>query len=85
MVGMNGEVILIDPAVYYGNREADLAMTMLFGGFPGEFYEKYNKEYPFAPNYEKRIDLYKLYHILNHMNLFGVSYRSQAIHLMENL
>ena len=85
MVGENGEAVVIDPAVYYGNREADLAMTMLFGGFPGEFYEEYHKEYPFAPNYEKRIDLYKLYHILNHMNLFGVSYRNQALHMMENL
>ncbi|BBM81810.1 fructosamine kinase family protein [Candidatus Uabimicrobium amorphum] len=85
MVGKNGEAVLIDPAVYYGNREADLAMTMLFGGFSREFYEQYNKSYPLAPNYEKRIDLYKLYHVLNHMNLFGTSYRSQAINIMENL
>ncbi|WP_372370364.1 fructosamine kinase family protein [Candidatus Uabimicrobium sp. HlEnr_7] len=85
MIGNKGQAVIIDPAVYYGNREADLAMTMLFGGFPMLFYEEYNKAFPLANGYEKRIDLYKLYHILNHMNLFGISYRSQAITMMNNL
>ena len=85
MVGKNGEAVIIDPATYYGNREADLAMTMLFGGFPRSFYSAYNQAFPVAPGYKQRIDLYKLYHILNHMNLFGISYRNQAITLMNNI
>lgn len=70
----NNHPILIDPAVYYGHREADLAMTKVFGGFPSEFYESYNNEYPLKPDWEYREGVYKLYHILNHLNIFGRSY-----------
>lgn len=70
--------VLIDPAVYYGHREAELAMTRLFGGFSEDFYTSYQKEYPLAPGWEQREDLYKLYHILNHLNIFGSGYLAAA-------
>lgn len=74
LVGPEGYAVLIDPAVYYGDREADLAMTELFGRFPERFYAAYQEEYPLQKGYEKRRDLYNLYHLLNHLNLFGASY-----------
>ena len=69
-----GEPCLIDPAVYYGNREADLAMTKLFGGFEPEFYRAYEQAFPLEPGYQGRVDLYNLYPLLVHVNLFGGSY-----------
>ena len=83
MVDENGEVVLIDPAVYYGHREADLGMTKLFGGFSSEFYKSYNKAYPLEDGYDYRENIYKLYHVLNHLNLFGGGYYSQAISLIK--
>jgi fructosamine-3-kinase len=74
MVDEQGEPVLIDPAVYYGHREADLAMTELFGGFRPEFYRAYDEAYPLQPGYKGRVDLYNLYHLLNHLNLFGGGY-----------
>jgi len=74
--------VLIDPAVYYGHREADLAMTKVFGGFPSEFYESYNNEYSLKPDWEYREGIYKLYHILNHLNIFGRSYLRDAESLL---
>ncbi|HUX20674.1 MAG TPA: fructosamine kinase family protein, partial [Spirochaetia bacterium] len=74
MVGPDGSAVLIDPAVYYGDREADLAMTELFGGFSARFYTAYREEYPIDYGYEERKELYNLYHLLNHFNLFGASY-----------
>ncbi len=82
LVARSGEPVLIDPAIYYGNREAELAMTMLFGGFDPLFYEAYQSAYPLPDGYKERIPLYKLYHILNHLNLFGKSYWSEVNHLM---
>ncbi|HZQ72986.1 MAG TPA: fructosamine kinase family protein [Burkholderiales bacterium] len=73
-----GRPVLFDPAVYYGDRECDLAMTELFGGFPRAFYEAYGEAYPLASGYEKRKTLYNLYHLLNHLNLFGSSYLPQV-------
>jgi protein-ribulosamine 3-kinase len=70
--------VLFDPAVYYGDREADLAMTELFGGFPREFYESYNSVWPLEGGYERRKHLYNLYHLLNHLNLFGRGYLGQV-------
>ena len=70
--------VVFDPAVYYGDREADLAMTALFGGFPREFYQAYNEVFPLAQGYEKRKHLYNLYHLLNHLNLFGSGYLGQV-------
>jgi protein-ribulosamine 3-kinase len=70
--------VLFDPAVYYGDREADVAMTELFGGFPREFYDAYDELLPLAAGYEKRKHLYNLYHLLNHLNLFGGGYLGQV-------
>lgn len=73
-----GAPVLIDPAVYYGHREADLAMTKVFGGFSPLFYKAYQEEFPLKEGWEQREGLYKLYHILNHLNLFGSSYLHEA-------
>lgn len=70
----HGAPCLVDPAVYYGHREAELAMTQLFGGFDDRFYEAYNYAYPLQPGFEGRVDLYTLYPLLVHVNLFGGSY-----------
>ena len=78
LCGPEGEAVIIDPAVYYGHREADLAMTMIFGGFPQKFYDSYRTEYPLKPGWESRINIYKLYHILNHLNIFGRGYLYEA-------
>ena len=78
-----GNACLIDPAVYYGHREADLAMTKLFGGFDNRFYSAYNEEYPLDSGYEYRENIYKLYHVLNHLNLFGPGYYQQALSLIK--
>jgi fructosamine-3-kinase len=83
MVDENGSAVLIDPAVYYGHREADLGMTKLFGGFGSEFYKSYNEVFPLKDGYEYRENIYKLYHVLNHLNLFGGGYYSQAISLIK--
>ncbi len=69
-----GKAILIDPAVYVGHAEADLAMTELFGGFPRAFYTAYREARPLQAGYERRRDLYNLYQLLNHLNLFGPQY-----------
>ncbi|MGF1575029.1 MAG: fructosamine kinase family protein [Cyanophyceae cyanobacterium] len=78
-----GDPVLFDPAVYYGDRETDLAMTELFGGFPQDFYRSYHESYPLDPGYEKRKHLYQLYHLLNHLNLFGGSYLSSVQRSLE--
>jgi fructosamine-3-kinase len=70
--------VLFDPAVYYGDREVDLAMTELFGGFPREFYSAYEDEWPLEAGYQRRKHLYNLYHLLNHLNLFGGGYLAQV-------
>ncbi len=74
LVTASGEPALIDPAVYYGHREAELAFTELFGGFPTAFYGAYNQTWPLDSGYEERKDMYNLYHLLNHLNLFGEGY-----------
>jgi fructosamine-3-kinase len=81
----NGEPVIFDPAVYYGDREADIAMTMLFGGFSRTFYHSYEQEWPFEPGVEDRLELYKLYHVLNHLNLFGSAYLSRAESIIKRL
>ncbi len=73
-----GAPVLFDPAVYYGDREADLAMTELFGGFPAAFYAAYEAAYPLDAGYAVRKHLYNLYHLLNHLNLFGGGYLGQV-------
>lgn len=81
----NGEPVIFDPAVYYGDREADLAMTELFGGFPSAFYSAYNETWPLDDGYQQRKHLYNLYHILNHYNMFGGGYGSQAERMLDQL
>src|SRR5688572_583317 len=71
----DGTPVIFDPAVYYGDREADVAMTRLFGGFGARFYEAYSAEWPLDAGAGMREDLYNLYHVLNHLNLFGGGYR----------
>lgn len=78
-----GEACLIDPAVYYGHREADLAMTHLFGGFGPDFYRAYQEEFPLHPGHAERRPLYQLYHLLNHLNLFGSSYYVQCENILK--
>jgi fructosamine-3-kinase len=78
MINSHGEAVLIDPAVYYGHFEADLAMTHLFGGFSRDFYEGYNDVNRVAPGFEQRCEIYNLYHMLNHLNLFGRSYHGSV-------
>ncbi|AEG00653.1 fructosamine kinase family protein [Methylomonas methanica] len=80
-----GNPIMFDPACYYGDRETDIAMTELFGGFGSNFYSAYNNEYPLDPDYKTRKTLYNLYHILNHLNLFGGGYLSQANSMIDRL
>lgn len=80
-----GQPVIFDPALYYGDREADLAMTELFGGFPNAFYTAYNAAYTLDAGYAARKYLYNLYHVLNHLNLFGGSYKHQARNLVDRL
>lgn len=81
----DGAPVIFDPAVYYGDREADIAMTELFGGFGGDFYAAYNEVWPLDKGYASRKTLYNLYHIINHFNLFGGGYASQAESMIERL
>jgi protein-ribulosamine 3-kinase len=81
----SGEPAIFDPAVYYGDREADIAMTELFGGFGRDFYAAYREHYPLDAGYAVRRQLYNLYHILNHFNMFGGGYLSQAQGMLDSL
>jgi len=81
----DGTPVIFDPASYYGDREADLAFSEFFGGFPESFYQAYEKECPLNPGYERRKELYNLYHVLNHANLFGGGYAGQAERIINSL
>ena len=81
----NSTAVLIDPATYYGHREAELAMTRLFGGFSEEFYNSYQAKFPLQPGWEKREKLYRLYHVLNHLNLYGSGYLAEAESLIREI
>ncbi|MEX0324688.1 MAG: fructosamine kinase family protein [Puniceicoccaceae bacterium] len=81
----DGTPVIFDPAAYYGDREADIAMTEMFGGYSPAFYEGYNAEWPLDPGYRIRKQLHLLYHTLNHYNLFGGGYGSQAESLIASL
>jgi protein-ribulosamine 3-kinase len=81
----SGEAVVFDPAVYYGDRETDLAMTRLFGGFGAGFYAAYEGAWPVDAGARTRCDLYNLYHVLNHANLFGDGYIPQARALIRGL
>lgn len=84
VAGNDGQAWLIDPAVYVGHAEADIAMTELFGGFPQEFYDTYKENGLLQQGYLQRRDLYNLYHLLNHLNMFGSAYLSSVKRIVEN-
>ena len=85
LVDEQGRAVLIDPAVYYGSREAELAMCRLFGGFGAGFYRSYEEAWPLQPGASQRIEIYQLYHLLNHLNLFGAGYLSGCIDLLRRI
>lgn len=80
-----GTPVIFDPAFYYGDREADLAMTYVFGGFSPEFYASYENTFPLDDGFAVRKTLYNSYHIINHLNMFGGGYHGQAIHMLEQV
>jgi fructosamine-3-kinase len=84
-VDNQGTPVIFDPAVYYGDRECDLAMTLLFGGFSRNFYAAYESAWPLDDGWRARIELYNLYHVLNHYNLFGGQYLARAATMVEKL
>ncbi len=81
--GPDGKAWIIDPAVYYGDHETDLAMTQLFGAFPKAFYDAYNEVYPIDSNFEDRRGIYDLYHMLNHLNMFGRGYLGEVLSIVN--
>jgi protein-ribulosamine 3-kinase len=83
MIDSNGNPAIIDPAVYYGHREVDLAMTKLFGGFGDEMYDAYNESFPLEQKWKDRIQLFQLYPVLVHVNLFGGGYVNQASQIIK--
>ncbi len=85
LVDTSGDPVLIDPAVYFGRREAELAMTRLFGGFDARFHAAYEEAWPLAPGAEERLAIYELYHLLNHLNLFGRGYRDRCLTSLRRL
>jgi len=85
MCDYNGLPCFFDPAIYYGHREMDLAMTRLFGGFPKQFYEAYNEEFPLAVGFNERVDYYNLYPLLVHVKLFGGTYIDQVLAILKRL
>jgi fructosamine-3-kinase len=81
----DGTPVIFDPAFYYGDREADLAMTYVFGGFTSDFYTSYQQAYPLDDGFAVRRTFYNIYHIINHLNMFGGGYHGQAVHMMEQV
>ncbi len=84
-ISSDGTPIIFDPATYYGDRETDIAMTELFGGFPTAFYHGYNESWQLDSGYRQRKSIYNLYHVLNHFNLFGGGYTNQAKTIIQQL
>lgn len=83
LCGTQGEPVIFDPAVYYGHREADLAMPLLFGGFSDKFFDAYADTWPLEDGWRDRVELYKLYHLLNHLNLFGSGYLESCLSILR--
>lgn len=81
--GKNETPVLIDPAVYFGHREMDLAMSYLFGGFEERFYYSYNETFPLQPNFENRVKVYQVYYLMVHVNLFGSGYLSSIQNILK--
>ena len=83
MITSEGQPCLIDPAIYFGSREMDLAMTQLFGGFDNSFFSDYENVFPLEPGYRDRLHLYNLYPLLVHVNLFGGGYVRQVQSILQ--
>ena len=83
MAGPGGKAAIFDPACYFGHRESDIAMTLLFGGFPNDFYANYNEAFPMEPGWRQRTDIYNLYPLLVHLNLFGQAYIPKVIDILN--
>ena len=83
MSSTGGRPFLIDPAVYFGDRETDIAFSKLFGGFPARFYDAYRESWPLEPGWKERFEIYNLYHLMNHLNLFGEGYGSAVDNILE--
>ena len=81
----DGDPVLFDPAAYFGDREMDIAMTRLFGGFSKSFYDAYESSWPLPDGYKNRQHLYQLYYVLNHLNLFGSAYYASSLKLIDEL
>ena len=84
-IATDGTPVILDPATYYGDRETDLAMTELFGSYPTAFYNGYNETWQLDSGYRQRKSIYNLYHVLNHFNLFGGGYSSQAQRIIQQI
>jgi protein-ribulosamine 3-kinase len=85
MVGLSSTPVLVDPAAHYGHPETDLAMSMLFGGFSAEFYTAYTAHSNMSPGFPERADIFNLYPLLIHLNLFGGSYAGQVLNILNRL
>lgn len=83
LVNHTGNACLIDPAVYYGHREMELAFTKLFGGFEDDFYDAYTSHYPLEKGFKDRFDIYNLYPLLVHVNMFGTGYLKSVLHTLH--
>ncbi len=83
MIASNGDPVLIDPAVYYGSREAEFGMTTLFSGLSPRFYDAYNECWPMSDGWQERVEIYRLYHLLNHLNLFGGVYFPACMQILK--
>ena len=83
MISLQGQPVLVDPAVYYGSREAEFGITTLFGGFDSRFYDAYNERWQMDDGWQDRVEIYKLYHLLNHVNLFGPDYLSGCFEIIK--
>lgn len=83
VTGPDGNAWLIDPSIYFGHREADIAMSNLFGGFSNRFYESYQQHFPMEPGWQKRLDIYNLYPLLVHLNLFGKAYLNNILNILK--
>jgi fructosamine-3-kinase len=85
MTDSKGQPAIIDPATHYGWAEAELAMTTLFGSFPESFFRAYQEVRPLEVGYRQRFPIYNLYHLLNHVNLFGSGYLGQTLSILQRL
>lgn len=83
MSGPGGKAAIFDPSCYFGHRESDIAMTLLFGGFPNDFYGNYNEAFPMESGWRQRCDIFNLYPLLVHVNLFGHSYVSKVLDILQ--